>query len=485
MQASENDPRVTRVGPAAARDRDGRTAAALEHLPRRHELRRAARAAARRDRSRTATGASSCSRTCPGSPSAARVRPGLTGVAQIYAPRDIPRRHKFRYDRALHPPAVVLARRAAHPALVLDHFRGTWEAREEVLTADTVADASRNCPRCTTSSIIGGRARRALRRRAPGCRWVPTRSARRARGRRRARALHGRARRRGVRRVRSLAPIAAQRADHRALLVSGRASKSCYPSGRVEAVVDRSARVRSRAVRAARRRPGVAGRARRARDGSCRSTRRASPSRRRRRRCARARRACSRAARTTALHRQVGLGMPRLFLHTAQLELPAASPRRRRAAFRQRDRAEGFRLGRAGRPAHDSTCARVGVMCENDAPRYFDRLLARVGGALGHRPGGRRRPAPEDPAAGAAVADLRRPPAGRRRCRRPGEADHRRRHLLQPGQRGAGRRCRSTEALSRERSQRATARAVRAALARAAVGRVSGAAQAAPASRIG
>jgi lipopolysaccharide/colanic/teichoic acid biosynthesis glycosyltransferase len=28
-----------------------------------------------------------------------QVRPGLTGLAQIYAPRDIPRRQKFRYDR--------------------------------------------------------------------------------------------------------------------------------------------------------------------------------------------------------------------------------------------------------------------------------------------------------------------------------------------------------------------------------------------------
>ena len=27
------------------------------------------------------------------------VRPGLTGIAQIYAPRDIKRRNKFRYDR--------------------------------------------------------------------------------------------------------------------------------------------------------------------------------------------------------------------------------------------------------------------------------------------------------------------------------------------------------------------------------------------------
>ena len=48
---SEDDPRVTRVGRLHARDRDGRAAAALEHLARRHELRRAARAAARRDRS--------------------------------------------------------------------------------------------------------------------------------------------------------------------------------------------------------------------------------------------------------------------------------------------------------------------------------------------------------------------------------------------------------------------------------------------------
>ncbi len=27
------------------------------------------------------------------------VRPGLTGIAQVYAPRDIPRRHKFLLDR--------------------------------------------------------------------------------------------------------------------------------------------------------------------------------------------------------------------------------------------------------------------------------------------------------------------------------------------------------------------------------------------------
>ena len=34
----------------------------------------------------------------PGYEERHRVRPGLTGVAQVYAPRDIPRRHKFRLD---------------------------------------------------------------------------------------------------------------------------------------------------------------------------------------------------------------------------------------------------------------------------------------------------------------------------------------------------------------------------------------------------
>ena len=34
----------------------------------------------------------------PGFDIRCRVRPGLTGVAQVYAPRDVPRRHKFRYD---------------------------------------------------------------------------------------------------------------------------------------------------------------------------------------------------------------------------------------------------------------------------------------------------------------------------------------------------------------------------------------------------
>jgi lipopolysaccharide/colanic/teichoic acid biosynthesis glycosyltransferase len=58
-----------------------------------------------------------------------RVRPGLTGIAQVYAARDVPRRHKFRYD------ALYIRRQS----LWLDvrlillsfwiSFRGTWESR--------------------------------------------------------------------------------------------------------------------------------------------------------------------------------------------------------------------------------------------------------------------------------------------------------------------------------------------------------------------
>jgi lipopolysaccharide/colanic/teichoic acid biosynthesis glycosyltransferase len=57
------------------------------------------------------------------------VPPGLTGIAQIYAPRDVPRRHKFRFD-------LLYVRRQS---LGLDlrlillsfwiTFRGAWEAR--------------------------------------------------------------------------------------------------------------------------------------------------------------------------------------------------------------------------------------------------------------------------------------------------------------------------------------------------------------------
>jgi lipopolysaccharide/colanic/teichoic acid biosynthesis glycosyltransferase len=58
-----------------------------------------------------------------------RVRPGLTGIAQIYAARDVPRRKKFRYD------LLYIRRRsfALDLRLIALSFwitlRGTWERR--------------------------------------------------------------------------------------------------------------------------------------------------------------------------------------------------------------------------------------------------------------------------------------------------------------------------------------------------------------------
>lgn len=65
----------------------------------------------------------------PGFEERCRVRPGLTGIAQIYAPRDIPRRQKFQYDKLyLRVQSLWLDLR-----LILLSFwitiRGTWEVR--------------------------------------------------------------------------------------------------------------------------------------------------------------------------------------------------------------------------------------------------------------------------------------------------------------------------------------------------------------------
>jgi len=65
----------------------------------------------------------------PGFHGRCQVRPGLTGLAQIFAPRDLPRHQKFRYDR------VYITRQSFGLDLRLIAlsfwitFRGTWETR--------------------------------------------------------------------------------------------------------------------------------------------------------------------------------------------------------------------------------------------------------------------------------------------------------------------------------------------------------------------
>jgi lipopolysaccharide/colanic/teichoic acid biosynthesis glycosyltransferase len=65
----------------------------------------------------------------PGFERRCSVRPGLTGIAQIYAPRDIPRRQKFRYDGLY----LTRQRLALDVRLIMLSFwitfRGSWESR--------------------------------------------------------------------------------------------------------------------------------------------------------------------------------------------------------------------------------------------------------------------------------------------------------------------------------------------------------------------
>jgi digeranylgeranylglycerophospholipid reductase len=78
-----------------------------------------------------------------------------------------------------------------------------------------------------------------------------------------------------------------------------------------------------------------------------------------------------------SLHRQVGFDMPRLFLHTAQLELPATRPGDVELHFGAEIAPKGFGWAVPVERASEH-CARIGVMCDGDAPRYFQRLASRV-----------------------------------------------------------------------------------------------------------
>ena len=69
----------------------------------------------------------------PGFASRCAVRPGLTGVAQIYAPRDVVRRCKFRYDRFyIRRQSFCFDARLIMLSFWIT-FRGRWETRDRKL----------------------------------------------------------------------------------------------------------------------------------------------------------------------------------------------------------------------------------------------------------------------------------------------------------------------------------------------------------------
>jgi len=129
LQAAKNDPRITRVGHLLR-------ATAADELPQlwnifRGDMSFVGPRALRPGEIEVASGGEHVRlEDVPGFDDRCCVRPGLTGIAQIYAPRDIPRRNKFQYDRIyLRTQSFWLDLRLIALSFWIS-FRGTWEARE-------------------------------------------------------------------------------------------------------------------------------------------------------------------------------------------------------------------------------------------------------------------------------------------------------------------------------------------------------------------
>ena len=128
LQAQANDPRVTRVGRVLR-------ATAMDELPQLLSIFRGdmsfvgPRALRPEEIDVDSGGAAVPLHAIPGFAQRCAVPPGLTGIAQIYARRDVSRRQKFRFDLLyVRRRSVLLDLR-----LILLSFwitmRGTWEAR--------------------------------------------------------------------------------------------------------------------------------------------------------------------------------------------------------------------------------------------------------------------------------------------------------------------------------------------------------------------
>jgi lipopolysaccharide/colanic/teichoic acid biosynthesis glycosyltransferase/glycosyltransferase involved in cell wall biosynthesis len=128
VQAAEDDPRITPVGRVLR-------ATALDELPQLLNIWKGEmsfvgpRALPINERQGREASDDLPDEKIPGFYERLRVQPGLTGIAQIYAPRDVLRRHKFRYDR------LYIRRQSFWLDLKLIFlsfwitFRGAWERR--------------------------------------------------------------------------------------------------------------------------------------------------------------------------------------------------------------------------------------------------------------------------------------------------------------------------------------------------------------------
>jgi lipopolysaccharide/colanic/teichoic acid biosynthesis glycosyltransferase len=127
-QAGENDPRITPIGKILR-------ATAMDELPQLWNIFAGdmsfvgPRALMPEEIEVLGNGERVALEAVPGFYRRSSVRPGLTGIAQVFANRDIPRRHKFRFDN-------LYVRRQSFPLdvklIALSFwitFRGKWEHR--------------------------------------------------------------------------------------------------------------------------------------------------------------------------------------------------------------------------------------------------------------------------------------------------------------------------------------------------------------------
>src|SRR2546421_454894 len=91
-----------------------------------------------------------------------------------------------------------------------------------------------------------------------------------------------------------------------------------------------------------------------------------------------------------ALQRKLGLGMPRLLLHSAQIELPAARLGDVEVHFGRSVAPQGFAW--AVPVQRERPYVRIGVMCERGAGRHFGDIVARLSARWGISPSDVRQP---------------------------------------------------------------------------------------------
>ncbi len=129
IQAQEHDPRVTRVGRLLR-------ATSLDEMPQLWNIARGDMSwvgprALPIDEAQVHEEGDLPDEAIPGFEARSRLRPGLTGIAQIFAPRDIPRQQKYRYD-AIYATSqsLWLDIRLIFISLWIT-LRARWEAREK------------------------------------------------------------------------------------------------------------------------------------------------------------------------------------------------------------------------------------------------------------------------------------------------------------------------------------------------------------------